>query len=90
MMINLTFFQTFLPVFYLWLNSLKLYTYRLSTALIQSFVQTKKNRDNVPTVRIPILRYTYICSRFSPVQIPTNYTRYELELHKEELNYRET
>lgn len=33
---------------------------KLSSTCIHAFVQTKKNRDNVPTVRLPILlEYTY-------------------------------
>jgi hypothetical protein len=62
----------------------------LSLAFIQSFVQTKKNRDNIPTVRIPILRYTIFAPASPQFGYQLIYSRYELELHREELNCRET
>jgi hypothetical protein len=65
-------FQAFLPAFSIASPGSNPNTDRLFPAFIQSFVQIKKNQDDVPTVRIPILRYTYICSRFPPVQIPTS------------------
>lgn len=67
-------FSGFSSHFFSGLISFNPNTDRLPLSFIQSFVQTKKNRESVPTVRPPILlesTYIIVISRFLPIQIPT-------------------